>query len=258
MIRKLLAHPLTYGKDIDSPETTDLRREIINSKPFLKRVYLEWYHLVLDHFSPVNATDHILEIGSGAGFFSAVLPSIISTDLLPIKGIDAVLDGQKLPFAPLTLQGIVMVNVLHHIPNATSFFDEARRTVKPGGRVVMIEPWITPWSRWVYTHLHHEPLDETADQWELDSNGPLSGANSALPWILFSRDRAEFQESFPEFQVEHIHPFMPLRYLLSGGISMRNLMPASTFTFWRSVETVLSGLADQLSMFAVISIKKEN
>ena len=45
--------------------------------------------------------------------------------------------------ADASLDGIVMTDVLHHIPDCTSLFHEAARVIRPGGRVVMIEPWNT-------------------------------------------------------------------------------------------------------------------
>ena len=43
MLRSILAHPLTRGRSIDDPVTTDLRRSIITSKPFLRAIYEDWY-----------------------------------------------------------------------------------------------------------------------------------------------------------------------------------------------------------------------
>ena len=43
MIKQLLTHPLTRGMDIDSLETTAIRRRIIQDKPFLKKLYKDWY-----------------------------------------------------------------------------------------------------------------------------------------------------------------------------------------------------------------------
>jgi 2-polyprenyl-3-methyl-5-hydroxy-6-metoxy-1,4-benzoquinol methylase len=46
-----------------------------------------------------------------------------------------------------SLRGIVMTNVLHHIPDARAFLKEAARCLHPGGVIAMIEPWVSPWSR---------------------------------------------------------------------------------------------------------------
>jgi hypothetical protein len=43
MLRRLLAHPLTRGFDIDAAATTIRCRSIVRRKPFLKQIYEEWY-----------------------------------------------------------------------------------------------------------------------------------------------------------------------------------------------------------------------
>jgi len=95
--------------------------------------------------------------------------------------------------------------------------------------MVMIEPWVTSWSRLVYRHLHHEPFRPQATEWECPANGPLSGANGALPWMIFERDRDQFEREYLVWQVRLIKPLMPFRYLVSGGVSMRSLMPSWSF-----------------------------
>src|SRR5690242_11509894 len=71
MLKNLLAHPLTRGIDLDDPKTTTLRREIIRSKPFLRRIYNEWYRWIADQI-PTGAGG-VLELGSGAGFFDELV-----------------------------------------------------------------------------------------------------------------------------------------------------------------------------------------
>jgi hypothetical protein len=77
-----------------------------------------------------------------------------------------------------------------------------------------------------------------------------------LPWIVFARDRATFEREFPQWIVEEITPGMPLRYLLSGGISLRTLMPGWTFAAWRGVERVLMPVMDDVAMFARILLRR--
>ena len=93
----------------------------------------------------------------------------------------------------------------------------------------MIEPWVTPWSRFVYTNFHHEPFEPTSPSWELDPGRPLSAANGALPWIVFERDRQMFDRQFPTLHIVSLDPLMPLRYLLSGGVSIRSAVPPGAF-----------------------------
>jgi hypothetical protein len=119
----------------------------------------------------------------------------------------------------------------------------------------MIEPWVSHWSRFVYTHLHHEPFQPESPVWEFPSSGPLSGANGALPWIVFARDRRRFEAEFPQWQIEHVRPMMPFRYLLSGGVSLRPLTPAWSFGLWSAAESVLGPWERSLAMFAQITLR---
>ena len=156
------------------------------------------------------------------------------------------------------LNAIVMVDVLHHIPDSRAFLAEAQRCLRSGGSIVMIEPWASTWSRRIYTRLHHEPFHPDAKDWNFPDTGPLSGANGALPWIIFERDRREFESAFPELAIREVRPFMPFRYLVSGGVSMRQLMPAATFRLWRRIESWLGRWPQHWSMFAFIHLERRS
>jgi SAM-dependent methyltransferase len=249
MLRSLLAHPLTKGMDIDDPRTTHLRRRVIQSKPFLRLIYREWYTSIAAAIP--SGEGPVLEIGSGAGFMKDAVPGLLASDVFFCTDINIVLDGQALPFATGSLRGIVMTDVLHHLPRPQMFWAEATRCVKPGGVVAMVEPWVTPWSSMIWP-LNGEPFRPDAAEWEFPATGPLSGANGALPWILFGRDRDRFLRAFPLWQIRAIRLTMPFRYLLSGGVSMRTLIPGWSFGIWRGLERALNPLMRDLAMYAQI------
>jgi SAM-dependent methyltransferase len=256
MLTKLLAHPLTRGLDLDDPETTQLRIQIIKSKLFLRKIYQEWYETIVGFLPGLEG--NILEIGSGAGFLNEFVPGLIPSDVFLCANSSLVLNAQDLPFNDLSLAGIVMVNVLHHLPNSRQFFKEATRCIRPGGMIIMIEPWLTTWSKFVYTKLHHEPFHPETRRWEFPSSGPLSGANGALPWIILKRDLDTFQLEFPEWRIQKIHPFLPFRYLFSGGVSMRQLAPGWSYGLFSRLEQLLEPWMDSLAMFALICLVKIN
>lgn len=252
-LRDLLAHPLTRGLDVDSPQTTHVRRRIVREKAFLRRLYAEWYGMVRSELPAVEGP--VLELGSGAGFMDEFVDGLITSEIFVTPGASVVLDGTRLPFAAASLRAIVMTDVFHHIPAARAFLAEAMRCLKPGGRIVMIEPWSTSWSRFVYTRLHHEPFVPDAPQWEFPSSGPLSGANGALPWIVFERDRAVFEREFPGLLLATVRPFMPVTYLVSGGVGMRSLMPGFSYPIWRGLEHLGGPLERSTAMFALIVVE---
>jgi SAM-dependent methyltransferase len=254
LLKTWLAHPLTRGLDIDDPRTTHIRQQIIQEKSFLRQIYQEWYRAIVVALPPGQGA--VVELGAGGGFMSDFIPDLITSELFYCPNIRAVLDGLRLPFAAESLRGIVMTNVLHHLPQPRLFFAEASRCVRSGGVLAMIEPWVTPWSRFVYTRLHHEPFEPETLSWELPTTGPLSGPNDALPWIIFERDRLKFEQEFPHWRIELIKPIMPFRYLLSGGVSLRSLAPSWSFGLWRDTENVLGRWSNQLAMFAHIVLRR--
>lgn len=253
-VGRWLQHPLTRGLSVDDPRTTQRRREIIRSKPFLRRVYREWYGLVRESLPPGPGA--VLELGSGAGFLRDVLPEAITSEVFPAPGVSLIADGHRLPFGDDRLRAVVLVDVLHHIPDCRRFFAEAARCVRPDGALVAVEPWASAWSRFIYGRLHHEPFQPSASQWEFPSSGPLSGANQALPWILLERDRTAFEAEFPQWRIARVQPFMPLSYLASGGVGLRSLAPGWAYPLVAGLERLAEPAMAKLAMFAHIVLRR--
>jgi SAM-dependent methyltransferase len=253
-IKRRLAHPATRDLAIDDPRTTERRRELIHGNRFLWRIYDDWYRSVASRVP--QGAGAVLELGSGAGFFHNYIPGLIASEVFACPGLDVALDARQLPFAPGSLRAIVMVDVFHHIPDAQAFLREAGRALRPGGALLMIEPWVSSWSKLIYTHLHHEPFVPESKEWAFPSAGPLSGANGALPWMVFERDRAKFEAAFPEFEIRTVRPFMPFRYLVSGGVSMRPLMPGAMYSAWGALEAALAPWPKRWPMFALVHVER--
>ena len=254
MVKGMLAHPLTRGLRMDDPRTTERRRQIIGQKVFLRRIYEDWYAGIVSSLPAEEGP--VLEIGSGAGFLKDVIPEAITSEVFHCSHVSVVMDGCQIPVAEGVLRAIVMIDVLHHLSKPRSFFKEATRCIRPGGVLVMVEPWVTSWSRLVYRRLHHEPFRPDAEDWEFSQEGVLSGANIALPWILFQRDRAQFVSEFPQWQIRTLKLMMPFRYIVSGGVSLRSLQPGWSYVFWRNLEQTLRPFMPRLAMFAQIVLQK--
>lgn len=144
-----LTHPLVRDLDLDDPASNLIFSRIIRENSFLRQIYEQWY-AELAAALPNDDPSPLLELGSGAGFLKRYVPGLITSEILPVSHVDLVMDGQQMPFADASLRGIVMLDVLHHLPKVRLFFSEAARCVKPGGVVAMIEPWNTSWNGFVY------------------------------------------------------------------------------------------------------------
>jgi SAM-dependent methyltransferase len=259
-LRKLCAHPRTRNLALDDPRTTEIRRTIIREKKFLRQLYDEWYARLLAEIPAPDGGD-ILEIGSGGGFLKDRAPTIITSECFPCAGCDLVIDAQKLPFADGALRGIVMVDVLHHLPHPKLFFHEVERCLTGGGgTLAMIEPWNTAWAKFIWKNLHHEPFLPDVSDWDLPEPSaapqPLSLANSALPGIVFARDREVFLREFPTLEIVKIALDYPLSLLFSGGVSMRSFVPGWLFKPFRQGEKIAQKIVPNFALLALIVVRK--
>jgi SAM-dependent methyltransferase len=240
---------------LDIPATTLQRKLSLSRKPFLQAVYREWYRMMLQAL-PYGIPGKIVELGSGAGFVKEILPEVMTSDFLYLPHLDLAAQAEALPFASDSLKGILLIDVFHHIPQPRRFLAEAARCLRTGGAVVMVEPWRTAWSGFIYRNFHPEPFDPDASAWEFASPGPLTGANGALPWIVFERDRPIFEKEFPALRIDSIQLHTPLVYLLSGGFSFPTIVPNFSFPFWRGVEESLKPWMQSWAMFGLIVISR--
>jgi SAM-dependent methyltransferase len=250
LFRFVVDLPELRGVDLDSPAIVPLRAALVRRKGFLSAIYRDWYAR-LAAAAAGGPEGKRVEIGSGPGFLKTRIPDLVSSDLVLADSVDMVFSCESMPFASASLSSLFLVNVFHHIQHPAEFLREAERCLRPGGHVVMIEPWNTPWSRLIWTRLHHEAFAPDAG-WDLPVDTPLSAANGALPWIVFERDRAIFDATFPKLRVTSVRPFMPVAYLLSGGVSMRTFAPGFLYPPLRRVDA----LFDRHGLFAQIQLTR--
>ena len=241
-------------KDLDNPEVVLLHRNIIKKKPFLRKLYMDFYRAFAEAV-PDFCGKSCVELGSGGGFIKELLPSVQTSDILPAPGIDHCFSALKMPFPDDSVDAFFMIDVFHHVADAAGFLKEMNRCLKPGGQIVMIEPANTWWGSLIYQNFHHEPFDPSAG-WTLPPGGPLSNANGALPWIVFKRDAALFRSEFPDLRVKNISYLAPLRYLISGGLSLRQLLPGFMYQPVKWLEWLFSPLQAWLGLFMLIALKK--
>ena len=244
-----------FDFDLDDVRTSLAHREIILQKKFLRKIYEKWYSVFISESHKVPP-GILLELGSGGGFLKELLPQVITSDIQKIDFCDKCFNAEQMPFKDGEISAIFMINVFHHIPNPASFLSEAQRTLKSGGKIVMIEPANSFWGRWIYQHFHHEPFDPKGG-WTIPSTGPLSGANGAMPWIYFERDVELFKSKFPQLQIESIKYHTPLLYLVSGGVSRKALVPLWSWGIFDGVENILTKITKHASMFHTSTIVKK-
>lgn len=241
--------------DIDDRSTTLLHARIIQKKPFLKKLYTDFYNQFKKSISNNIDTKIFVELGSGGGFIKDIIPNVITSDIIHLPNVDMHFSALDMPFENNTIDAYFMLDVLHHINNPLAFFKELNRCLKIGGKIIMIEPANTYWGRFIYQNFHHEPFDSSGG-WGFENTGHLSSANIAISWIIFYRDRQRFEKEFPSLKILKLKPHTPFRYLISGGVSVRQLLPSFTYYMVKGIEMIISPLNKYFGMFLTIEIEK--
>jgi SAM-dependent methyltransferase len=219
--------------------------DVWKRKPVLRLIYDDFYRRIAAACVPGLT----VELGGGIGNLKQRLDNVVSTDIQFGPWLDCVADAQKLPFADGFVSNIVMVDVLHHIEFPINFFREAARVLRPGGRIVMVEPAITWGSTLFYRLLHHEPVVTSADPLASGVPDPKRNpydSNQAIPTLLATRDRERFHERLSPLRIQQVDWFSFASYPLSGGFKSWSLLPArlssALLRFEQRIEPILGRL----------------
>jgi len=241
-------------KNLDDPQTTILHSQIIKGKVFLRNLYTDFYKIFKEAIDQ-NARVTV-ELGSGGGFIKEIMPDVITSDIINVPNVDMIFSAEQMPFESNSVDAFFMIDVLHHIKGPRVFFSEAQRCLRKGGKIVMIEPANTIWYRLIIKNFHHELFDTSAG-WEMNKTGPLSDANGALAWIIFQRDRKLFESEFENLKIKSICFHTPFRYIVSGGLTYRQLLPSFMYGFVNFLEICLRPFNKWLGMFETIVLEKQ-
>lgn len=244
-----------YIKNLDDNSAALLHAKIIQKKPFLNKLYKDFYNQLKKSISGDVNTQLLIELGSGGGFIKEIIPGVITSDIMKLPNVDKCFSALDMPFKDGTVNTFFMIDVFHHVNDANSFLKEINRCLKRKGKVIMIEPANTFWSRIIWENFHHENFDPDG-KWSFEKDKPLSSANSALPWIVFCRDRERFKREFPSLKIVSLNMHTPFRYLISGGLSVKQLLPTFTYALLKIFENILKPFNNYLGMFMTIEIEK--
>jgi SAM-dependent methyltransferase len=240
-----------------SEEVLSAHRQTWQDKPILRLLYANWYDQIKVNLVPGLT----LEIGSGSGNLAEYTPDVICSDITHVPWIDVVADAQNLPFAEGSIDNIVLFDVLHHLENPVRFFDEAVRVLRPGGRIVLMEPYISALSWPVYHFLHEEPVVLNCDPLECVPHDPQRkpfDANQAIPTLMFARKKSIFEKRFPRLSLRSRKYLSFIAYPMSGGFDHRSLISVRVARWLLNFERFLSPLGRGLAfrMLVVLELRR--
>lgn len=241
---------------MDLESALDKQERAWNERPLVRRQYADFYRRIVNRLSDVNGPT--IELGSGIGKFKHFRSNAVTTDVEPTRWADAVVDAEQLPYADGTIANVVLLDVFHHLADPARFLDEAVRVLKPGGRVVLVDPYCSSLSTPVYRRFHHERTDLSAPPFEHDAQtgvAPLE-SNQARATLVFFKHRREYARRWPTLPLVGTERFALLVYPLTGGFTRPALLPDWLYMPLTLAERALQPAAPLLAFRCLVVLER--
>jgi SAM-dependent methyltransferase len=216
-----------------------LNQQRLLKKPLLAKVYGEFHQAMKEHIPICGGL--VVELGSGVANICEVIPECVRTDLTIREGIDRVENAYALTFADSSCSALLLFDVFHHLRFPGTAIKEFRRVLVPGGRIILIEPYISVLGRIVYGCLHPEPI---ALYDRIEMFAPSGWCSRDIDYYaaqgnatrLFSRCGEQVSEF--GLNLALLKRWSAISYILSGGYSKPQMYPTKFHAVMKHIEKV--------------------
>jgi SAM-dependent methyltransferase len=222
-------------------ELIDKNQEYWNRKPLLRTLYGEFYRLISNHLSRLS-NSKIVELGSGLGNIHEVIPDCIRTDLFPNPWIDQIENAYKLSFANETVSDLILTDVFHHLKYPGTALNELHRVLRKGGRVIMLEPYLSALGLLVYGASHDEPVAlanaiewSAPETWKPENIDFYAAQGNATRIFVTNKYRSMLRD-WKNIQTIRLSA---IAYAASGGYSKPQLYPMVLLPLMKRLERIL-------------------
>jgi SAM-dependent methyltransferase len=255
----LLRDPSIESIDVDGRDRLVVHANILSRKPMLRNVFTSFHRsfIRLDE-KFLTAKGLKIELGAGIAPIRDTYSDVLATDVVYGIHLDRVLDAEKMDLSDRSVRVIYGQNCFHHFPHPDKFFDELDRVLAPGGGVILLEPYYGPIATFLFKRLFKtEGFDKEFPSWETPFAGPMNGANQALSYIVFVRDRSSFERKHPTLKiVTHELCGNYMEYILSGGLNFRQLIPNWMSPLVIFFQFLLSPINRWIALHHIVLIRK--
>lgn len=242
----LRLHDLDFA---DDESRLKFHKNILISKPILKTLFTDMNFFTHSQINKHIKTDlsRALEIGSGVHPFTSEMCEVITSDLAFNPELNLVVDAQNLCIKHNSLDLVIGQFVFHHFSDPVGALNELNKVLTKGALLVLIEPANTILGKILFPVMHKSEYYDTTADWRNQSRGTMENANQALSYIYFNRDKERFIQEFQDYEILEDSLLIPfgLRYIASGGLNFRQLLPDFMFN------SVLKFLDKRFNFFAV-------
>lgn len=251
--------PLLDDMDVDGENRLDLHLNMLKKKRMLREVFTEFHHLFRELEEKFLIGEGLkVELGAGVSPMRDSYPEVLATDIVSAPQLDIVVNAEAMDFIDHSVKVVYGQNCFHHFPHPDRFFNELERVLVAGGGAILLEPYYGPFATFLYKRLFRtEGFDKTYPSWETPVTGPMNGANQALSYIVFVRDIDLYEKKYPTLKIVHQGTIRNyIKYLLSGGLNFRQILPDYFTGIVGLIEKLVSPFNKWFALHHVIVIKK--
>lgn len=228
--------------DITQHQTEILQNEKYwQRKPILRTIYRGFHKEIAQHLSGLDSP-LVVELGSGIGNIKEVIPHALRTDLFPNPWLDQTENAYALSFGNATVSDLILFDVFHHLRYPGTALKEFWRVLRPGGRVLVFDPFISLLGLVVYGLMHKEPIGwGKAIEWYAPegwnpSQTDYYAAQGNATRVFFSRITPTLLKGWTIVTRKRYSAFS---YVASGGYSGPQLYPDSLYPKMRALDGLL-------------------
>ncbi|KMP10628.1 hypothetical protein UZ36_07035 [Candidatus Nitromaritima sp. SCGC AAA799-C22] len=235
-------------------EMTGLQTKLLAKK----RLLLIWYRQTYEYIkNNLSGSGLVIEMGSGSSFLHEHIPGLVRSNIIFVKENDLVFSAFALPFKDSSVGDIVLINVLHHLQDPFLFFKEAERVLKPGGRVLISDPYMSLLSYPVWHYLHPENCEKKKIGFNNAGEiNPMIDANSATATSMFCLKDSPLANHCDYLKPVKVELHSKFLYWIAGGYNFPQFIPTCFAPLVNFAEKILSPFNKWLASFMYAVLEK--
>lgn len=215
---------LKNGKYIFIPVQEEVVTDFLDKIKYKIKTFNKTYSFLIELISPVYPQPFIdarrlikkeikgknlvaLNLGSGNSDFGK---DLLNVDLLPYQNVDVICDIENIPFKDNSVDYIINIAVLEHVPNPQKVIAEIHRILKPGGKIYCFIPFMQPFhaSPYDFQRFTYEGMKHQFREFEIIKLKPI-GPTSGMLWVV-----QEWLALVFSFGIKPLHTFFYLFFMV--------------------------------------------
>jgi len=171
----------------------------------------------------IDPDQRVLEVGAGQGTVRSFLPGVqlIQTDVHDGDWLDAVASAEALPFADGEFDALICIAAIHHMDYPLAALKEFSRVIRPGGKILILEPHASWLLRRLLSVRGHEYVDESVDPFGPEAcqrNDDNWDGNNVIGDLIFDQPE-RLKDRLPELEMTHRRFSECVLFMNSGGVN---------------------------------------